>query len=96
MMAGQIHRVMREAENTLLKMSDYLKKLNIQQEQLAVQLAMDEAEYGETLKRVGSEQEKLLEARVPLQSSFYVKIREKLHDIFGQKFKYDRVTFAEQ
>ncbi|MCD8347553.1 MAG: MobA/MobL family protein [Lachnospiraceae bacterium] len=88
---------MKEAEKTLLKMSDYMEKLDTQQKQLNAQLAVDEEEYGETLERVDSEQEnQLLEARIPLRSSFYVKIREKLHEIFGQKFKYDRVTLAER
>lgn len=36
------------------------------------------------------------EMNIPLRNSFYVKIREKLHEIFGQKFKYDRVTLAER
>lgn len=88
---------MKEAEGTLSKMTDYVKKLTAQQETLTSQLAADEAQYRETEAEVAPEQaDALQDARASLRIGFRDQIRSKLREIFGQRLQYDRLSAAEE
>ncbi|MCD8300226.1 MAG: hypothetical protein LUC41_03520, partial [Clostridiales bacterium] len=86
---------MKDAENTLAKMADYLEKLDAQQTQLTDQLDSDEAQFLEMQKKVDPNQnEALLEALAVHRNACEAKLITKLRDKFSTRFRYDRLDVA--
>lgn len=86
---------MNEAERILSQMNIQLEKLEVQHDSLESQISDDALHFADVKSKANSSQDlALLDERLTIREIYIEKLLSKLHEVFGQKFNFQRFHAA--